>query len=145
MPIEGALHVDADKLVWLIKHHLLLLHTEAEDFKASTVEKYFFNPKAPGEELLRLAFCDGSAALPPNGENPDLKNLFDMLARIKRMESAVRAKQVFVKPLINGHEIMELLKIPSGPGVGEILAALREEQLSARVITKAGATEWLKR
>lgn len=142
---EGPYHVDYDKLHWLIAHHLLLLHTKAEDFKASTVEKYFFNPKNPGEELLRLAFCDGSASLPPGGGPPDISGVHDIMARIKRMESAVRAKQIFVKPLVNGNEIMELLKIPSGPGVGEILAALREEQLSARVTTKEEAIEWVKK
>ncbi|OGL67745.1 hypothetical protein A3B21_00945 [Candidatus Uhrbacteria bacterium RIFCSPLOWO2_01_FULL_47_24] len=146
MPIEGALHVDADKLVWLIKHHLLLLHTAAEDFKASTVEKYFFNEKNPGEELLRLAFCDGSASLPPGGGGkPNLQNLFDMMARIKRMETAVREKKLVVKPLVNGDEIMAILKIPAGPGVGEIIRALREEQLSARVTSKEEAVEWLKK
>ena len=123
-----------------------MLHTAAEDFKASTVEKYFFNEKNPGEELLRLAFCDGSASLPPGGGGkPNLQNLFDMMARIKRMETAVREKKLVVKPLVNGDEIMAILKIPAGPGVGEIIRALREEQLSARVTSKEEAVEWLKK
>ncbi len=142
---EGPLHIDYDELYLLIKHHLILLHTMAEAFKASTVEKYFFNPKFPGEALLRLAFCDGSATIPKEGGIPSLQNLFDMMARIKRMEAAVREKRVFVKPLINGDEIMALLKIPSGPGIGEILRGLREEQLSARITSKDEAIEWLKK
>ncbi len=141
--IEGSLHVDYDKLHWLIKHHLLLLHTKAEDFKAATVEKYFFNDKNPGEELLRLAFCDGSATIPKNG-TPTLQNLFDMQARIKRMETAIKEKRIPYKPFINGDEIMKILKIPAGPGVGEIIRSLREEQLSARVTTKDDAVAWLK-
>ena len=143
-PIETPYHVDPDALSWLIKHHLILLHTAAEDFKASTVEKYFFSDKNPGEELLRLAFCDGSATVPKGGI-PTLQNLFDMMARIKRMEAAIKEKRIPFKPLINGNEIMEFLKIVPGPGVGEIIRALREEQLSARVITKEEATEWLRK
>lgn len=142
---EGLLHINYDHLNLLIKHHLILLHTKAEDFKSSTVEKYFFNPKFPGEELLRLAFCDGSAAIPKEGGIPSLQNLYDMMARIKRMEKAVQEKRVFVKPLINGDEIMKLLNVPSGPGIGEILRALREEQLSARVTSKDEAIEWVKK
>ncbi|MDO8505624.1 MAG: hypothetical protein Q7S48_03535 [bacterium] len=143
--VEGPLHVDYNFLTLLIKHHLILLHTKAEDFKASTVEKYFFNPKFPGDTLLRLAFCDGSAAIPKEGGVPSLQNLYDMIARIKRMEKAVAEKRVFVKPLINGNEIMEILKIPAGPGIGELLRELKEEQLSARVTTKEAAIEWLKK
>jgi len=143
--VEGPLHVDYDFLALLIKHHLILLHTKAEDFKASTVEKYFFNPKFPGDALLRLAFCDGSASIPKDGGVPSLQNFRDMLARIKRMETAVREKRISPKPLINGDEIMTLLKIPAGPGVGEILQTLKEEQLSARITTKDEAIEWLKK
>ena len=154
--VEGPLHIDYDKLYLLIKHHLILLHTKAEAFKASTVEKYFFNPKFPGDTLLRLAFCDGSATIPSAGGlvtatggqatiQPDLSNLTDMIARIKRMEKAVAEKQVFVKPLINGDEIMALLKIPAGHGIGELLRELKEEQLSARVTTKEAAIEWIKK
>ncbi len=142
--VEGPLHVDYDKLHWLIKHHLLLLHTKAEDFKAATVEKYFFNDKNPGEELLRLAFCDGSATIPKGG-TPTLQNLFDMQARIKRMEAAIKEKRIPYKPVINGDEIMKILKIPAGPGVGEIIRALREEQLSARITTKEEAMAWLEK
>lgn len=141
---EGALHVDYDKLQWLIQHHLLLLHSAPEDLRAATVEYYFFNPQNPGEELLRLAFCDGAATLPSGGRAPDLTRLQGMVARIKRMAAAVQAKQILIKSLLNGHEIMEFLKIPPGPGVGEILSALREEQLSARITDKTAALDWLK-
>ncbi|MBI2552068.1 HD domain-containing protein [Candidatus Uhrbacteria bacterium] len=151
---EGLLHVDYDKLHWLINSHLLLLHSDPEDLKASTVEKYFFNPKHPGPELLRLAFCDGSAAIPraydqatATGDlvtaQPDLSNLRGMIARIERMRAAIEKKQISPKALVNGDEIMAMLKIPAGPGVGEIKDALIEEQLSARVTTKEQAAAWV--
>ena len=40
---------------------------------------------------------------------------------------------------------MAILKIPAGPGVGEIIRALREEQLSARVTAKDEAIAWLEK
>jgi len=143
-PENTPLHVDRDKLGWLIKHHLLTLHTRAEDMKSATVEKYFFNPNVPGEELLRLVFCDASATIPKN-DKPDLQNIFDLMARIKRMASTVKERHGLPKPLLNGDEIMKLLKIPAGPGVGEIIRALREEQLSVRVKTKEEVMVWLKK
>jgi len=142
---EGPLHVDYDQLHWLINSHLLFLGSDPEDLKASTVEKYFFNPKNPGAELLRLAFCDGSATLPKGGGAPDLSGVRGMMARIERMRAAIEKKQISPKALINGDEIMEMLGIPAGPGVGEIKDALVEEQLSARITTKEQALEWLKK
>ena len=140
----GPLHVDYDRLGWLIHHHLFLLQTDAEDFKASTVEKYFFNPKNPGEELLRLAFCDCSAAIPKGGA-PELSNLERMIARIARVRAAVQSKQITPKSFLSGDEIMKMLNIPAGPGIGEIKNALIEEQLSARITTKDAAMDWLNR
>ncbi|MDZ4285726.1 MAG: HD domain-containing protein, partial [Candidatus Sungbacteria bacterium] len=55
--VEGPLHVDYDKLVWLIKHHLILLHTDAEDFKASTVENIFLTRKIPEKNFYVWHFA----------------------------------------------------------------------------------------
>lgn len=143
MDEDSPYHVDYDKLHWLIKSHLLLLHTKAEDFKAATVEKYFFNDRWPGDELLQLVFCDAIATVPKDGE-PEMQNVFDMQARIKRMEGAVRGRKGLPKPILNGDEIMQILKIPPGPGVGEIKQAVREEQLSVRVTNKEEAIVFIK-
>lgn len=167
---EGPLHVDYDKLHWLVNSHLLLLHSDPEELKASTVEKYFFNPKNPGPELLRLAFCDGSATLPKSGSRsstqqaestarsaevelslpgkgggaPNLSGVHGIIARIERMRRAIEKKQISPKSMLNGEEIMVMLNIPAGPGVGEIKAALVEEQLSARITSKEAAKKWVK-
>ena len=61
------------------------------------------------------------------------------------MASTVKERHGLPKPLLNGDEIMKLLKIPAGPGVGEIIRALREEQLSVRVKTKEEVMVWLKK
>ena len=48
------------------------------------------------------------------------------------------------KPLLDGNEIMEILGIPRGKGVGVLLERLREAEISGRVRTREEALKYLK-
>ena len=51
-----------------------------------------------------------------------------------------------IKPLeklLDGRDIMELLKIKQSPKLGEIISALKEAQISGNVITKQEAIEFV--
>lgn len=48
------------------------------------------------------------------------------------------------KPLLNGLEIMEILQIPAGKKVGEVIESLIEEQLAGSIKTKEEAVEFVK-
>ena len=49
------------------------------------------------------------------------------------------------KPLLGGHEVMELLSIPPGPRVGEVLRALVEAQSGGQVTTEEEAREFVRK
>ena len=89
----GEFGVDTEKLSWLIAHHLLAVHGNVVAMKASTLEKYFFNPNVPGETLFKLMFADGSATIAENGK-PMLTDYRALRAR-SRSDSAT-AKAAFV-------------------------------------------------
>jgi len=110
--------------------------------KASTIEKCFFNPNNPGDELIRLTFCDAQATIPPSGL-PDMKNFNAMMARIEEIGKLAKERKELPKPLLNGYEIMEILGIKPGPKVGEIMATLREKQLEGELKTKEEVKEFL--
>ena len=49
------------------------------------------------------------------------------------------------RPLLNGHQVMELLSLSPGPRVGEVLRALLEAQSGGLVTTEEEAREFVKR
>jgi poly(A) polymerase len=144
LPQGTPLHLKAENIVWLIRNHLLLLQSNPKEMRASTIEKYFFNPLVPGEELIRLSFCDAQATFPANGL-PNMENFEAMMKRIEEVGKLAKERKKLPKPLLDGYEIMAILNLQSGPKVGKIIQALREEQLEGRINSKEEAIEFIKR
>ena len=48
-------------------------------------------------------------------------------------------------PLLDGHEIAELIDVEPGPRLGEVVGGLRRAQIEARVTNREAAVDWLKR
>ncbi|MFQ5596534.1 MAG: CCA tRNA nucleotidyltransferase [Nitrospiria bacterium] len=136
-------HVDEGRLTWLVRKHLILVHGQIEKMRAATIERTFLNPQHPGKKLLQLIFCDGMATIPEKGQIQisHYHLIKDRIAGIEAL-SAERAK--IPAPLVNGREVMDALKIPSGPRVGKYLSIIREEQLLGRLSSKAAAIAFLK-
>ena len=68
----------------------------------------------------------------------------DLLARemVDFYYSRFLADERLQKPLLSGHEVMELLSIPPGPLVGEVLRALVEAQSEGRITTREEARKF---
>lgn len=136
----GPLHVRAEHLEWLVAHHLLLLHDAARQMKLTTIERYFItHPLA--QKLQQLILADSLATIPKSGR-PYMKHLRILWAILKKIQ------QHGTKPppaLLNGDEIMRILKIESGPNVGLVSRRLREAQLTKAVKTKRQAVTYIKK
>lgn len=134
---------DPERAVWLISKHHLFDTKKLEEMKNSTMEKYFFSRRYNGEDLLKLGFADMSASIRADTGEPDLENFEIMVARINELKKLGKDRKL-PQPLLNGNEVMEVLKMKPGAKVGEILGNLREKQLSAEVKDKAGAIKFIK-
>lgn len=143
MPEGSRYHINRDHLVWLVRNHLISMNP-AEEMRSTTIEKYFYNPLVPGDHLLRLTFCDGSASLPAHGGASDLSNLRALIDRVKKVGIMSEAKKRLPKPLIDGIVVMETLGLPPSKQIGDILKQLREEQLLGNLKTPEEAIEYLK-
>ncbi len=144
-PRKHHLHVDKDKLVFLVKHHMICVAGDFEQMRLSTLEKYFFNPDGRGAELLALSWADISATIPPSGK-PDFslfKKMIDKLAEVKEVIEA-NQKEKELPHLLSGEEIMEMLKIKPSPLVGKIKQHLRDLQLAGKLKTKQEAKKYLR-
>jgi len=136
--------IDTEKLAWIVRNHLFVLNGRIDEIRPSTLEKYFFNPASPGRELMMVMYCDGLAAVPEGGIGPDhLKPLLRLMERVDELAS-LGAGRKLPPPILNGGAIMKLLKLEPGPKVGEIIAALREEQLQGKIKTRKEAERFIK-
>jgi poly(A) polymerase len=123
------LHVDPADLGWVIDHHLLLINDPAA-MRPGTLERYFFNPDKPGDALLAVMFCDGSASLAPSEEVAELAHFRQLRERIAELRRFIDERNRLPKPVLNGNDIMTRFGLTPGPRIGELIAALREEQLT---------------
>lgn len=122
-------HVDPADLGWIIDRHLLLINDPAV-MRNATLERYFFTDDRLGQTLLRVTFCDGSAALPPDSDTADLAHFRVLRERIRSLAALIEERNRLPKPVINGKDIMTHFGLPPGPRIGELIESLREEQLT---------------
>ena len=107
------------------------------------MKNIFFSKVYPAQDLLKLIFADIISTIHDTGK-PYLDNYWQAKQRIKEIEKiGYRGKAPNL--LLGGREIMKEFKLQSGPKIGELLKALREEQLSKKVKTKQEALKFLKK
>ncbi|MBI3358594.1 MAG: CCA tRNA nucleotidyltransferase [Nitrospirae bacterium] len=143
LPRSSRYYIDEDGLAWLIEKHLILVSGDVNEMRSATIEKYFLNPQTPGQNLMRLIFCDGNATIPIS-KIPEMRHYYQLKARLEKMKQMGQGKAKAPAPFLSGREIMALLEITPGPLVGKYLSILREEQLSGRVTHRDEAISFLK-
>jgi len=137
--------INIDNVGKLVRKHMMLIHGHPSEFRPTTIEKYFFSENFPGVNLIKLAYLDSLATIPSNGKL-DFGLIDALLRRIKDMRALVKNKKeraALPKAILDGDEIMKLLKIKPSKKVGEIKENLREAQLSGRIKNKNEAKKYL--
>ncbi|PIR66612.1 MAG: hypothetical protein COU51_02745 [Parcubacteria group bacterium CG10_big_fil_rev_8_21_14_0_10_36_14] len=134
--------IDGEEVEWLIKNHLLFMHSAPEKMKKTTIEKYLFNDRFSGMAHMQLFLADASATRPA-GKAPDLTRFKKAMKIIKAMKPE-REPQL-PKSFLDGNEIMKIEHLKPGPKIGEILKSLREEQLSGRIKNITEAKKFVKK
>jgi tRNA nucleotidyltransferase/poly(A) polymerase len=133
--VEGG-DIDSERLAWLVKFHLVPLTLDLSVVKPSTLAKYFLVDPARGRQLLHLAYADAASSLRPDGK-PELASLRLLLrevdALMKRFGGAAPER------FLSGEDVMDVLGIPPGPRVGEILAQVDEAVIDGVVRTREEA------
>jgi len=134
-------HIDADKLSWIVRNHLIGFRNGIKQMKPATIEKYYFNEFYPSGALLRMQYVDTMATIGPKGK-PDATGFRTIYNTVKKIARA--RKGTGVRPLLSGNDIMDLKKISSGPDVGKFLTQLRNVQLQGKVRTRTQAVRFIR-
>ncbi|HEY9713092.1 MAG TPA: hypothetical protein V6C72_06460, partial [Chroococcales cyanobacterium] len=131
-------------VVKLVKWHLrpgALFHQGPPTDKA--IKRFYRNIGDDTPELMLLAFGDFGATRGPGlmgeGRLQQEQNLSNLLDGYQIFATE---KKAMVK-LLDGTDVMQLLSIPAGPVVGEILTALEEAQEFKEVQDRAQAEDFV--
>lgn len=124
---------DIKIIQWLVEHHMMVYNVL--DMSVGRRRHWFLNPWYL--DMLELNRCDAAGTIPSS-----LKTHDKVLALYRKdMKELPREP----KRLLTGEEIMEILGLPAGAKIGEILKELRLLQLEKKMTTKAQAKKWLLR
>ncbi len=133
------INVNSNRVEWLVRMHMFPILVDLEHVRKTTLVKHFLQDEKLGRQLLHLSFADLSASIPEGGE-PDLSNLKNLIKELAEL----REKDSSVEKLMSGKQVMEETGLEPGPEVGELLEAIREAQLSGKVLTDEQAKSLLR-
>ena len=122
-----------DRVAWLIEHHMMVVPLMEMPDKRK--RHWFLLDGFP--ELLELYRADALGIDPPD--------LTEYHAIKKLYKHEIAELKLMPKNLISGNKIIEILDIPAGERIGEILEQVREEQLAGNLKTKKDAEEFVKK
>ncbi|MBF8281065.1 MAG: poly(A) polymerase, partial [Candidatus Magasanikbacteria bacterium] len=134
-------NIKVEDIVWLAQNHLLPNSNSTAEMRPNTIKKYFLDNGELGRELMQVALVDAMASLRPDG-GMDLDNWKALWKKLEVFKKIGPEKNK--RAILSGDEVMKALKIKPGKQVGEILAALTDEQLSGRIQDKPAAIAWLR-
>ncbi len=130
-----------EQVIRLIRHHLRIPFYSSE-WSLSAVRRLMYDLGDQLDNAIALAEADVKASDPSDW--PEFQaRLAELRSRIAEVGEA--AELAHMKPLLNGNEVMDLLNIPPGPRVGEVLRFLLDRQIAGEITTREQAVEAVKR
>jgi poly(A) polymerase len=131
--------VDEAGLAEIVRRHMFAHLVNLDEVKRTTLARYYLEDEDLGRDLLHVGFADTAASLKANGK-PDFTHFDRLLAELADLKRAEASSH-----LLTGGDVMATLELTPGPRVGELLSALREEQLRGGVCTTEEAKDFLRR
>ena len=127
---------------WAISQHMRIIHA-FRGMSERKQKRLFTHPQI--DLLLDLTKGDLGASLRPDAR-ADMAMYEEAKKKKEHFEKETTAEekeQVQKFTLISGNDIMEILKIPSGPKVGEIKAKIEESFLDGKISTRDQALKMI--
>lgn len=122
---------EMDRICWLIAHHMMVENILTMD---TGRRRHWF--LLPGfAELLEVYRADALGTIPSRLDK------FHEIKKLYRHEIA--ELRLMPKQLITGEQVMEILNLPPGEKIGEILMDIREKQLAGKIKNEQEAIEYL--
>ena len=117
---------EVSRVARLVAMHIRIGEYSSE-WKDAAVKRLIRDAGEDISDLLALARADRAGA----GPGATTENLDELERRMEQILLETTVEQI--KSPLNGREIMDLLKIPSGPKIGEVKEFLTEEVIEGRL------------
>ena len=130
----------------LIKYHIYPSGlVSAPEVTEKAIFKFYRKMEGFVIDDIILAMADRLSARGPVITDEMVKNNIDNLTKLLNTYLEMKNEIEPLPKLLDGRDIMEILRIEQGPKLGKILKALNEAQLSGDVTTKQQAVEFVKK
>jgi len=106
------------------------------------IYRYFRATEETGLDIGLLSLADHLATYNGIGDNIQWQNLITVVVELFRHYFEQYEETVAPEPLINGRDLIQLLKIPAGPEIGRILRLVQESQAAGELSTREDALEF---
>jgi len=128
----------------LVRYHLRPFYLREAftkgELKRKGMAKFWRECGDIAPHLFLLSIADARAS------GDSRKGIEDLLTTVRELENFRKSEpEKSPKALLNGYEIMELLRIPPGREVGRIKRELEEAQMEGKVRTREEAVEFVKK
>jgi poly(A) polymerase len=136
---------EVDRLHAIIRHHMRIhsfaarVQKEKQGPSRKAIYRFFRDGGEAGIDLILLALAD-IRGMYGDTLTQEIWRIYLEIAS-KLLENYWERPQETVSPprLIDGHELMKELNLPSGPQVGQLLEAIRENQATGKIETREQA------
>jgi poly(A) polymerase len=127
----------------LVKYHLRPTQMSQEGMPTRrAIYRYFRATGEAGIDLLFLSLADHLATRGPSLDLPGWREHARMTEHVLAGRFEERSLSAPVK-LIDGHDVMKLLKLSPGPRVGELLEAVREARAAGEIADRQQALAYI--
>lgn len=129
----------------MIKNHIYPSQVvSAENINDKIYMRYIRKMEDNVIDNIILAQADRLSARGSAITDDIVKDNIDRLNKLLEFYIMIKPKLKPIPKLLTGQEIMEIKNIPQSPKLGEIISALKNEQLEGNILTKAEAVEFVK-
>lgn len=110
-----------ERVVWLVRNHMMFIMGRVEDMRAATIKKYFIDDVQLGDDLLELYRIDTEAS-DSSQQQEFLQRQQEVVEHINEMRTAFKEAEVKTfRHVIAGGDVMEEFNLQPGPEVGQYL------------------------
>ena len=130
-----------DLVSTMVQHHLRPSQLRERDSmpSARAIYRYYRDVGDAAVDTLYLAMADFLAARGPELSPERWNNYARMIATVLEAGATPPAREEGARALVNGHDLMDTLKLPPGPRIGALLDRLREAQAVGEISSREEA------
>ncbi len=124
-----------EAVTWVDRHLVPADLVKTRPLTERRCARFFRRNGEGGLALLLLSLADDMATRGPSSDPASLDRTREFIREMTAAYYGWAEDRIEEKPLVNGHDIMRATGLAPGPGLGRVVAAVREAQLDREIST----------